>query len=311
MRFPALIAIILALATARAAMAGELTVYEFGNFAGRSLTAMEAIPNFAPRGFNDRAASAVIAHGMWELCADADFRGHCVTLGPGRYPDIASMGLDRSLSSVREVGLAPDYGSNDGASWSGGGSGGRVTLYDDFGFAGEPYVADGVQPDLHDQGYNDRARSMIVLRGQWEACSAAYYRGSCETFGPGRYANLGGLAGHVSSLRMVAMTPAVPPRERLSRAILYEGSGLTGRSFTLDNEIVANFAATGFNDRAASLVVEGGYWIFCSDANFHGECRTFGPGEYRRLPWDVDRKISSGRRIHARYPYSQSPDWSH
>ena len=27
-------------------------------------------------------------------------------------------------------------------------------------------------------------------------------------------------------------------------------------------------------------------WIFCSDANFNGECRTFGPGDYASLPPD-------------------------
>jgi len=315
MRLTAVMVLLLALAAAGWADAGELTLYEYGNFAGRSLGATDPISNFAPRGFNDRAASAVISRGMWELCPDADFRGRCVTLGPGRYPDLASMGLDRNLSSVREIGAAPEYGGGTGEAWGGGGNRGRVTLYEGVGFAGESFVADSLQPNLHDQDFNDRTRSLIVLRGRWELCTDAYYRGTCETFGPGRYPNLGRLGGQVSSLRQVELTPAVlppavPPPQRLARAILYEGPDLAGRSFTLDHEIVANFGATGFNDRAASLVIEGGYWIFCSDANFHGECRTFGPGEYRRLPWDIDRKISSGRRINAGYPYSQNPNWS-
>ncbi len=300
---------LLGLILAGTAHAGEVTLYEADNFSGRSLTATDTVSNFAAVGFNDRAASAVIARGTWELCSDANFRGRCVTLNPGRYPDLGSMGLDRNISSVREIGGAPVYGGG-GESWGGGGNRGRITLYDGFGFAGEPFVSDGMQPNLHDQGFNDRARSMIVLHGQWEICSDAYYRGACETFGPGRYANLGGLAGQVSSLRLVAMTPVAPPPQRFARAILYEGPDLTGRSFAIDNEVVENFARTGFNDRAASLVIEGGYWIFCSDANFQGECRTFGPGEYRRLPWEIERKISSGRRVHATYPYSQNPSWS-
>jgi hypothetical protein len=310
MHLCAVMASIVVLAAAGGARAGELTLYEYGNFAGRSLTATDAVPNFAPRGFNDRAASAVIHGGNWELCADADFRGRCVTLRPGRYPDLASMGLERNLSSVREIGGASDYGGGSGEAWGGGGNRGRVTLFEGAGFAGDEFVADSTQPNLHDQDFNDRARSLIVLAGQWELCTDAYYRGACETFGPGRYPSLGRLAGQVSSLHQVALAPAAPPPQRLSRAILYEGPDLTGRSFTLDNEIVANFGATGFNDRAASLVIEGGYWIFCSDADFRGECRTFGPGQYRRLPWDIDRRISSGRRINARYPYAQNPDWS-
>ena len=300
---------LLCLAVAGIAHAGEVTLYEFGNFSGRSFTATDTISNFSGVGFNDRAASAVIGRGTWELCSDADFRGRCVTLNPGRYRDLASMGLDRNISSVREIGGAPEYGGGEGA-WGGGGNRGRITLYEGFDFAGAPFASDGLQPNLHDQDFNDRARSMIVLLGQWEVCSDAYYRGTCETFGPGRYANLGRLAGQVSSLRLVATTPVAPPRQRFSRAILYEGPNLSGRSFAIDNEVVTNFAGTGFNDRAASLVIEGGYWIFCSDANFYGECRTFGPGEYRSLPWDIDRKISSGRRVHAQYPYSQNPSWS-
>jgi hypothetical protein len=312
---PAAMAWLLALGVAGIARAGEVTLFEFGSFQGRSLTATDTISNFSGVGFNDRAASAVIGGGTWELCSDANFRGRCVTLNPGRYPDLTSMGLDRNISSVRELGGAPVYGGGGEAAWGGGGNRGRFTLYDGFGFAGQPFASDVTQPNLHDQDYNDRARSMIVLHGQWEVCTDAYYRGTCETFGPGRYENLGRLAGQVSSLRLVAATPVAPPPvvpspQRFSRAILYEGPNFSGRSFVIENEVVANLSGTGFNDRAASLVVEDGYWIFCSDANFYGECRTFGPGEYRSLPWDIDRKISSGRRVHAQYPYSQNPSWS-
>ena len=225
MHLSAVIASLLVLAAAGTANAGELTLYEFGNFAGRSLTATDAVSNFAPRGFNDRAASAVIRSGTWELCADADFRGRCVTLGPGRYPDLASMGLDRNLSSVREIGAAPDYGGGTGEAWGGGGNRGRVTLYEGVGFAGEPFVADSTQPNLHDQDFNDRARSLIVLAGQWEMCTDAYYRGACETFGPGRYRDLGRLAGQVSSLRQVALAPAVPPPQRLLPGDPLRGTG--------------------------------------------------------------------------------------
>jgi hypothetical protein len=94
-----------------------------------------------------------------------------------------------------------------------------------------------------------------------------------------------------------------------ARAILYERSNLSGRSFMIDNEVAANLATMGFNDRASSIRIERGYWIFCTDANFGGECQTFGPGDYPSLPWGMDRKISSGRRIHGQYPYNQQPNW--
>lgn len=225
MHFPTCLPVLLTVGLAGAAGAGELTVYESGNFAGRSLAVNEAVPSLAPRGFGDRAASAVIGRGTWELCSGTDYRGRCATLGPGRYPDLAAMGLSGGLSSVREVGAEADY-RDDGAeaTWSGGGNRGRITLYDRAGFAGEPFVADGSQPDLHDQDYSGRTRSLIVQRGEWEVCSDAYYRGRCERFGPGSYPDLGPLAGKASSLRMVGTTPAVSPQP-LARAAQGEERG--------------------------------------------------------------------------------------
>lgn len=96
---------------------------------------------------------------------------------------------------------------------------------------------------------------------------------------------------------------------RAASATLYEGRNLSGRSFPLGSDNMANLDGTGFNDRASSLRVEGGYWVFCSDANFSGECRTFGPGEYPSLPPELNNMISSGRRISDDYPYNQSPNW--
>jgi hypothetical protein len=82
---------------------------------------------------------------------------------------------------------------------------------------------------------------------------------------------------------------------------------MTGRAFPISDG-VTNLGRTGFNDRASSLRVESGYWIFCSDSEFRGECRTFGPGEYPLLP-GLNNVISSGRRISDFYPYADRPDW--
>jgi hypothetical protein len=91
-------------------------------------------------------------------------------------------------------------------------------------------------------------------------------------------------------------------------ATLYSGPNLTGRSVALGAP-GTNKLDGMFNDRASSLRVERGYWLFCSDANFRGECRAFGPGEYPHLPPDLDNRISSGRRISNEYPYTNKPTW--
>jgi hypothetical protein len=86
------------------ASAAELTLFSQENFHGQRLVAHDSIRNLANSGFNDRASSVVIRDGTWQLCDDAYFRGHCVTLQPGDYPSLRAIGLNNSLSSAREIG---------------------------------------------------------------------------------------------------------------------------------------------------------------------------------------------------------------
>jgi hypothetical protein len=285
------------------ATAADLTFYEQEGFRGRSFTAIGPVADFAYTGFNDRAASLVIRSGTWEICSDAHFRGRCVTLGRGEFASLRSMGLNESVSSARPI---------DG--------GGRITLFDFPDFGGRSYTLEGDTRNFDPLGINDRAVSAIVDEGTWQLCEHADYGGVCITLAPGRHPNLGRMSGQASSARLVAGAgPVAPPPGpgglpggwgSGTRAILYEGPNLTGRSFVINAEIVPDLAGTGFNDRASSLRIERGYWIFCSDANFFGECRTFGPGDYPTLPWDLAYRISSGRRIAGHYPYSGNPNWN-
>ena len=41
----------------------------------------------------------------------------------------------------------------------------------------------------------------------------------------------------------------------------------------------------------------------------HGACQVYGHGRYPALLWGLDDRISSGRRILDRCPYSQNPNW--
>ena len=51
--------------------------------------------------FNNRAESAIVRGGSWEVCSDADYGGSCLALAPGRYPNLGSFG--REVSSLRRV----------------------------------------------------------------------------------------------------------------------------------------------------------------------------------------------------------------
>lgn len=293
----------LAVAAAAASAAGaQVTFWDGSGYNGQSYTASQTVPNFADVGYNDRAASAVVRSGSWQLCTDAYFRGRCVTLGPGQYPDLGSFGVGYAISSAREMSGWPGAAPN------------RVVLYDGPNLYGRTYDVNATVANFDGTGFNDRAQSMIVHEGTWELCIDAHFAGYCQVFGPGRHPNLGPLTGQLSSMRPVpaAGAPPVPAGGGWgggSRAILFEGPNFSGRTFVVNNEVVSNLDGTGFNDRAASLRVEGGYWIFCSDAQFNGECRTFGPGDYPQLGGFAYR-ISSGRRVHSAYPYGSSPNWS-
>ena len=203
----------------------QIALYENEGFGGRSYSSTHSVSNLADNGFNDRASSAIVRGGRWQICADAYFGGRCTTLGPGEYPSLEAMGLSNRVSSVRALGWTPDGGGgwNNPPPWGGGGG----------------------------------------------------------TWGSG------------------------------ARAILYSGFNLAGETLAVEPGGMSNLDRRGFNDKARSLRVESGYWIFCTDANFQGACHTYGPGDYPNLPMGQSHAISSGRRVSGNYPYRNNPNWGY
>lgn len=290
--------------------AAEITLYEDENFGGQRFTARGPIPNLGNSGFNDRASAADVRGGPWQLCTDANYRGECVTLDPGTYRTLGAMGLNDRVSSIREV-SGPATGSP-------GHSGGSIVLYDQPGLTGRSITIDRPVADFGGIGFNDRAQSAYVNGGTWQLCADANFYSTCEVFRPGRWDNLGGVTGQVSSARTIDVGGGGGGGGRpggaggqggMPRVVLFERSDFSGRSFAMSDDVLADFGRTGFNDRASSLRVERGYWMFCSEANFLGECRTFGPGSYANLPSALNNRISSGRRISNEYPYNSQPRW--
>lgn len=226
----------------------QIVLFENANFDGRSFRSANSVSNLAQEGFNDRASSAVVEGGRWQICGDAFFGGRCVTIGPGKYPSLRAAGLNDNISSVRELGWTPD------------GRGG-------WGRDGD---RDG-----------DRERDR-------ESDREDYRDGDRE--GSRRWGDGGNWGSG-------------------ARAVLYSGRNMSGRSYVVEPRGIPNLESVGFNDRAMSLRVESGYWLFCTDSNFEGDCHTYGPGDYPNLPNGQDHKLSSGRRISQDYPYRQSPNW--
>ena len=120
--------------------AAQITLYGREDFRGRSVTIDQAVPDLEGSRLDDRASSAVIRGGPWQLCSESGYQGRCVTLRSGEYPSLRSMGLDNRITSIRAVGHPqPGHG---------------IVFYERRGFGGPTLAVTGMADSLG--GFNDR-----------------------------------------------------------------------------------------------------------------------------------------------------------
>jgi hypothetical protein len=288
-------------ATVLPALADQVVLYEGRDLRGRQVALEQSAPNLRYLGFENRASSLWVMSGTWEFCSEPYYRGECRTLGPGEYPRLG--GQSNRISSARAVPNAA-VGRPPQDAWQPSG-GEAVELFDRQNFAGPIRTLRGPTPNFEPLGINDAAASLIVHRGTWLFCTDAFYRGECVTYGPGRYPNLPGKDDRYSSAKPQeggwgggghgGWGGAGGDEDGPARIRLFEYANFGGRSIWLDRDN-ANFDRLGFNDRAESVIVEGGAWRLCSDANGDGQCRAFRPGQYPVLPPELSNRISSAYR---------------
>lgn len=190
---------------------------------------------------------------------------------------------------------------------------GELTLFEDDNFRGRAVTVRETVDDLARLNFNDRVSSIMVRSGTWEVCTDAGFRGNCKTLTPGEYRSLPGMNDAISSLREDSRgndnhgwRPGRDPDRgngggygRGGSLELYSGAGQNGGSARLnrDND---NFVTIGFNDRTTSIYISNGYWQLCSDANYEGTCRIFGPGRHDDLGRGLDGRVSSARQVDER-----------
>ena len=191
-----------------------IVLYDGPNFTGQSVTieANQDGSNLVNLGFNDRASSMRVL-GDWEVCRDINFGGQCT-----RYNrDSVLYGpWDNQISSVRI--LRPNTPTRPTVP---GGSQQPVDaprtglrLFDGPGFFGQRYDAATDVSDLNRTGFNDRAESLAMARGEvWEVCMDSNYRSQCRTFSE-PIANLGdyNFGNTISSMRRLRGGPTTPQR---------------------------------------------------------------------------------------------------
>lgn len=88
---------------------GSVALYEDAEYRGRAFSGSGS-NNLKDEDFNDAVSSIVVRNGRWEFCTDADYRGRCTTLGPGRYRNLKEQGINDQISSFRPSGGMPGTG---------------------------------------------------------------------------------------------------------------------------------------------------------------------------------------------------------
>lgn len=83
---------------------GAITIYDRFGFRGRAMRLDGPMPNLASTRFNDRVASIQVGRraGPWLVCADANYRGRCVTVD-GDVRDVDRIGMLSRISSLRPL----------------------------------------------------------------------------------------------------------------------------------------------------------------------------------------------------------------
>ena len=281
----------------------QVTFYGREGFEGRTFTAESEVANFEQSGFNDRASSAVVVRGRWEVCENAGFGGRCVVLRPGRYPSLAAMNMGRNISSVRNVSRNTPLDANRYAPLP---PVPQITFYAREGFAGRSLTTDRQIGSFERSDFNDTASSVVVQSDFWEVCEDAWFAGRCVVLRPGRYPSLSamGLSDSISSVRVASASgpvvfpvplpvPAPPPA--VAQVTFYEHENYGGRSF-ITRDQVESFERFGFNDRASSAVVTGAPRVVCENARYSGRCVVLRPGSYPSLAAiGLNDRISSVR----------------
>ena len=78
---------------------------------------------------------------------------------------------------------------------------------------------------------------------------------------------------------------------------LYGRENFEGRAITVDRP-VGSLERLDFDQRASSVIVQGGAWEVCDDERFGGRCMILQPGRYPSLAAaGMDNRISSMRRV--------------
>jgi hypothetical protein len=148
-----------------------LELFSGTRYTGQRRAIGVADENLRESDFNDRASSLRVARGeVWEICAHAGYEDCRVV--DENVPDLAAVGLNREISSVR-----PRDVTRDGPERRPVVARARLILYEDVSFSGRSRVFELDTPAL--ALFDNRVSSAQVESGTWELCEEPRFGGRC------------------------------------------------------------------------------------------------------------------------------------
>lgn len=154
----------------------QITLFSQPNFGGQRVNLSDDAADLRRQNFNDRTWSIRVDAGDWEVCEDINYGGRCILVNN----DVASFHPANWVSSVRLVrnGQGPGGGGGDFERPLSG-----IRLFDGANYSGQRFDAQSEIYDLSRVGFNDRASSIAIARGErWQVCIDSNFRSQCQVF---------------------------------------------------------------------------------------------------------------------------------
>lgn len=276
-----------------------ILVFQDANYRGQNATFRDEVPELSAYRLDNRISSLRVSPGeSWEVCEQAYFRGRCQVFY-GDEPNLQLRGWNDRISSMRPVrgggggGWRPPVDPPGPPSWGRG-----VELFEDRNFRGDRRAVTGPVEDLRSLGFNDKARSLRLPRGEsWEVCVDNYFR-NCRVVNTD-WPDLGGLnmSRRISSLRPWRQGgfPGPGPGVGRMQLTLFDNRDYRGRSMvvTEPREFIGGFTAE-------SLAAEGA-WQVCDQPRFNGNCAIVSTSESDLRRLGLRGRVQSARPANRPY----------
>jgi hypothetical protein len=176
----------------------------------------------------------------------------------------------------------------------------KLVLYTQTLLAGDSRSILAAYPNLEAIDFDNKARSVRVVAGQWEICAEKRFEKCAVIDANVLDLETVGLSRRISSVRLfkppvtVAAPAATPtPAARTTRILFYDKTNFRGGTLALD-EARGNLAA--LTARVESVRLTGGPWQLCTGMNYTGNCMVI-DGDRADLGQHWRNRIVSARPI--------------